>query len=270
MKLSEELKYRYPIIIFISCQILLVFLFWPATVTISTGLEDIIRILVSSVGLISLFVVLVPFSRNFKRRPSRIRLTVLLGVVFFIATIGMKLFTTATSMTWNTPYVRLYYDFSVYALLASIYSFIIFGIEVLIVPHLEENRKAVLKIVTDITFFVAYGSYILMIVLSFFPSLSITGYLEYVMYVVILYYLTMLIIIAGRSLKLARKTVEKKSKGGLLSLAISFFLLVAVILIIFLNSISGSYNKWMETASLGLAIVVFYYIYNGFVKPAES
>ncbi|MHA1791658.1 MAG: hypothetical protein ACTSVI_03370, partial [Promethearchaeota archaeon] len=99
---------------------------------------------------------------------------------------------------------------------------------------------------------------------------TIVNALELLIYINILFSLLIITIMAFRSLALAKKTEDIKYKKGLQSFGISFILLISVIVLIVINSVILShYDKNLETVIIILLEIAFYFIYTGFVKPAQ-
>lgn len=90
-----------------------------------------------------------------------------------------------------------------------------------------------------------------------------------VLYAFLLYSVIIMTVMAIRSSILAKKTTIAYMKHGLSSLSISFVMFIGGMLL-FLASELLTFEVWLETIALILALVGLFYIYRGFVKPADE
>ncbi|NMC04145.1 MAG: hypothetical protein GYA24_02980 [Candidatus Lokiarchaeota archaeon] len=170
-------------------------------------------------------------------------------------------------------YPRYYYDMGLYAIVMSLYCFVLFGISMLITPFSEKPRSG-LKLVTDMVFAAVYTLYLvgqlasLLGVAGLFEDIADAS--EYVMLVVALYVLAILVIMAIKALGLARRASQEHHRRGMTALGISFILLVTTVILLIANTVVVTdYDHLLEIITISIAVVTFYMLYLGFVKPAD-
>ncbi|MFX0099634.1 MAG: hypothetical protein ACFFCS_08635, partial [Candidatus Hodarchaeota archaeon] len=229
------------------------------------------RLIILSIGIVILLVTFIQFLQKFRKRKTRTRLTIIIALIFFIFTFFTKLLTSTFAISVTQKLPRFFYDLPIYCLMSGLYCFLLFGIEVLIIP-MRENKRSGLKIVTDVIYIVIFGLYLLNHVLII-TNIDIPGLLaeisEYIIYVTVVYYLLIILLMAIRSLSLQKKISDPQQKNGLIALGTSFLLLIGCVLLLVINAgILEHYDKTLEIITICLAMVSFYFVYMGFVRPS--
>lgn len=278
---QDPKKFFLPVLIILLCQTALFVLFLAFSIplgmeiSLRTDIDDLfIRFAILLAGLILLVFISIKFLQKCVNNPSRTRNTVLLGIVSFLCTVGLKLFTSTAKLT-NVAYDRYFYDFTIIMMFTSLYLFVIFGITVLINPEVDQKTRN-LKIFTDVLMIIPYCTFFTANVINFFATASAQEFIsdvliiaEILQYVFVLYCLVVLLIMAIKSISISKRTSEENHKKALISLGISFFILVGVYLLIIYNSI-GDYSKELEIIVLSASVISFYFIYRGIVAPPSK
>lgn len=268
---SREVKYFFPLLLFALGEIFLLVFNIPPSIVVRDDPEMLARLIILSAGIGILLVTLIQFLQKFRKRPTRIRLTILLALIFFILTFLTKLITSTFAIAETQKLSRIFYDLPIYCLMSGLYCFLLFGIEVLITP-VQGKKRSGLKIATDVIYILVFVLYLInqIVVIAKIESLGILVELsEYIIYAMVVYFLFIILLMAIRSVTLQKKISEREQKNGLIALGTSFLLLIGCVLLIFVNAaILEDYNKILEIITIGLAVVSFYFVYMGFVKPS--
>ncbi len=272
---KKGLLYYFNVVYFIAGELFLLIFGIPTVMT--PRVDQWFRITILAVGLAILAVTLARFAHRYHQKPSHPRMTILLGLAFFVVAFGAKLLTTSIDMHDTLRYDRYYYDMALYAVVTSMYCFLLFGISMLITPFSKKPRSG-LKIVTDVIFAAAFTVFFAGQLFTLFtatePAEETTkspAYVTIIMLVVALYVMTILVVMAIKALRLAKKADKEAHRKGMNALGTSFLLLVATVVLLIANTaMLSEYNRYLEIVTISLAVVMFYFLYLGFVRPSDA
>nr|MDO8110011.1 hypothetical protein [Candidatus Sigynarchaeota archaeon] len=241
--------------------------------------DDIIlvRAIALLAGIGMLFPILAKFSTKYRQNPTRTRLVVLLALISFVPCAVLYFIVT----TWRfndapgTVYQvsRFFIDGTILFLMASVYCFVLFGLDILLFPGIERPVRR-LKIITDITFASILLVFYIMTFAQVFPGMipplaSLANLPFYLIAAVGLYYLVILFIMVIKSFELAKKASERDHRVALDALGITFLILITCIVLLMLNFIAFDSSKEIIVVCILLVVISFLFIYQGFVRPTS-
>jgi hypothetical protein len=247
----------------------------PESFTTTTVEANIvwIRTILLVAGVSILVFILVKFSAKYKANPTIGRFNVLLGVVSFVIATGMYLF--STSLAFNNNLLdRLVQDVSNIFLIIALNLFNVFGVHFLLASS-DQARAQKTQRVLDVVLMGLYTTYCVAKV-SLFLGLSsafVSVMQDIGEYVVILFglvSLVLLLVIAIKALRIAKRTLDETYKAGLRALGTSYTILFAGTFTLILNAFDFDDSKLLIVVAVMLLVVAFYYIYAGFVKPSGA
>lgn len=271
---------RIPLVVLVANALLfLAFLFAvpPYDFSIREKTVTPLRWILLAIGLALLIITIARFFQRYRANPSEIRRIVLLSLVFFAAAITM--FTLTSILRPDDRILKDYVQsYNTFFLLAAVYYLVHFGMKVLLQQTGETRARKALRVLLDVMVLVVLGLFVASmlerITLHVKDDTILKGVWEIFLYVLVVYVTAFLVVMAIKSLKISRKTTEARYKQGMIYLGISFLLISSVIVFLALLEAVGIDNDLIlavvQVAVVILAIVTFYCIYLGFVKPAAA
>jgi hypothetical protein len=85
-----------------------------------------------------------------------------------------------------------------------------------------------------------------------------------------LYFLVVLVLMAVKCFGLTSKAGETGQRSGLVSLGITFLILISCIILLVLNFVVFDSSKEIIVTSIWLFVAGFIFIYQGFVRPTVA
>ncbi|MBN2153551.1 MAG: hypothetical protein JW839_19000 [Candidatus Lokiarchaeota archaeon] len=221
-------------------------------------------------GLAMLVYTFARILHRYLQSPSDVRLVVLAALLALIATFALKLAMLWTRFKENLLNLYFFNMTTLFGALA-VFFMVVFGFTVLIKPGVKGSASA-WSTATVAFFMGTYGVYVLRTAIDIMTDRGLDSFLPVLMqlllYAFLAYSTTLLVVMTARSLSLSRKATEAHVKRGMLSFTAAFALFIGSVVCLLVSELM-SYVSVLETTAVVLAVVAFYFVYEGFVKPAS-
>lgn len=236
---------------------------------------DIFQIFFLIAGLIILGITVAKYISIYISNKNETRFIVLAALILFTIGFAIKLFkslwnvssdiVTASFNTW-------FYNTITLIFVACTYYMGLFGINVLF-SSLPEKFTVIWKKILVLIMLVAYVLFFMDYINQIYLYDRFGDVFGLLVQIVLLSMFGINIInivyVSIKSFNLSRKTNDHIIRAGLRDLGLSFAIFFSAIVMILLNEVL-SYIPVIETIAVMLGVIGFYFVYRGFVKPAEA